>query len=162
MPPGLTETLAALAVEPTHDVYQSVMDEIGGSCERLSRTRRQAFVQVDASEFDVASLRSWLTDLAGISADAIVRVAWTADRVGVEMRFGDFADRVDDLWYPAMDDVVAVLDRGRHLDVLLIDHEERITLTRTHAHGWHQRATPTTRGPSEPQQTTACIKRYLP
>lgn len=129
MPPRLREMLASLEVEPSHGVYQSVMDEIGGSFERLGSIRRQPSLHMDASGLDSATLRRWLTDLP-VNADATVRVAWVADRVGVEMRFGDFVTRVDDLWYPAMDDVVAALDGGQSLDVLVIDHEEHVTFTR--------------------------------
>jgi hypothetical protein len=45
------------------------------------------------------------------------------------MSFGAFAAHVDDLWFPAMDDIVAVLHAGSDLMVLVLDHEELITLS---------------------------------
>jgi hypothetical protein len=45
------------------------------------------------------------------------------------MSFGTFAANADDLWFPARDDVVAVLHSGGQLMVLVLDHEELITLS---------------------------------
>jgi hypothetical protein len=41
-----------------------------------------------------------------------------------------FVTNFDDLWFPAMDDVVVLLDSGGALHVLVLDHEERITFSR--------------------------------
>jgi hypothetical protein len=35
-----------------------------------------------------------------------------------------------DLWLPAMDDVVVLLETSEAFDVLVIDHEERLTFSR--------------------------------
>lgn len=45
------------------------------------------------------------------------------------MSFGALAANADDLWLPAMDDIVAVLRSGTQLMVLVLDHEELITLS---------------------------------
>jgi hypothetical protein len=45
------------------------------------------------------------------------------------MSFETFAANIDDLWFPAMDDVVSVLRSGSNLMVLVLDHEELITLS---------------------------------
>ena len=45
------------------------------------------------------------------------------------MSFETFAANVDDLWFPAMDDIVSVLHSNSSLMVLVLDHEELITLS---------------------------------
>ena len=45
------------------------------------------------------------------------------------MSFETFAANVDDLWFPAMDDIVSVLQSDSSLMVLVLDHEELITLS---------------------------------
>jgi hypothetical protein len=45
------------------------------------------------------------------------------------MSFETFTAHIDDLWFPAMDDIVAVLHSDSSLMVLVLDHEELITLS---------------------------------
>ena len=45
------------------------------------------------------------------------------------MSFEIFAANVDDLWFPAMDDIVCVSPSGNQLVVLVLDHEELITFS---------------------------------
>ena len=40
------------------------------------------------------------------------------------MSFETFAANIDDLWFPAMDDIVSVLHSDSNLMVLVLDHEE--------------------------------------
>lgn len=64
-----------------------------------------------------------------IGQDAELHVAWVADRIGALMSFEKFATNIDDLWFPAMDDIVCVLRSDSNLTVLVLDHEELITLS---------------------------------
>jgi hypothetical protein len=61
--------------------------------------------------------------------NAELLVAWAADRLGAQMSFETFTANVDDLWFPAMDDIICVLHSGNQLMVLVLDHEEVITLS---------------------------------
>ena len=45
------------------------------------------------------------------------------------MSFETFANNIDDLWFPSMDDIVSVLHSDSNLMVLVLDHEELITLS---------------------------------
>jgi hypothetical protein len=45
------------------------------------------------------------------------------------MSFATFASKISDLWSPAMDDIVCVLRSTGNLAVLVLDHEEPITLS---------------------------------
>ena len=51
------------------------------------------------------------------------------------MSFDKFAANVDDLWFPGMDDIVSVLPSGSNLLVLVLDHEELITLSSVNSSG---------------------------
>ena len=46
------------------------------------------------------------------------------------MSFATFAANAGDLWFPAMDDIACVLHSAGQLLVLVLDHEELITLSR--------------------------------
>jgi hypothetical protein len=73
-------------------------------------------------------IRDWLLGLP-VGREAVLRVAWVADGLGASMSFGTFTANVDDLWFPAMDDIVAVLHSGSRLMVFVLDHEELITVS---------------------------------
>jgi hypothetical protein len=45
------------------------------------------------------------------------------------MSFETLAANIDSLWFPAMDDIVSVLHSGSNSMVLVLDHEELITLS---------------------------------
>ena len=128
MPPNLKDVLAALAVEAGRDEYEAAEGRLGRSIRGLPDIRRESTVELDASDLTPSEVREWL---AGLSArpDEDASVVWVADRVGARMPFGVFVGNFDDLWFPAMDDVVVLLDSGQGLDVLVLDHEERITFS---------------------------------
>jgi hypothetical protein len=132
MPPSLKSVLASLEIEPSRDECEAVENRLPGSFAGLVAIRRESVVEVDASELVPSEIRDWLASLP-IRGDAAVQVAWIADRLGAKMSFATFADNVDDLWFPAMDDIVVLLDTAGVLDVLVLDHEERFTLSRVTA-----------------------------
>jgi len=84
--------------------------------------------KIDAVDLTSQEVRDWLSELP-IGKRAELHVAWIADRLGARMSFETFTANVDDLWFPAMDDVVSVLHSGSDLMVLVLDHEELITLS---------------------------------
>jgi hypothetical protein len=57
------------------------------------------------------------------------RLSAVLAELGVEGSPGEFAANIGGLWYPAMDDIVCVLPGDGNLMVLVLDHEELITLS---------------------------------
>ncbi len=128
MPPQLTTVLAALAVEASPGEFTAVESLIGGSFSGLADTRRHAVAKINAAELTGQEVRDWLSALP-IEQHAELNVAWIADRLGARISFETFTDNIDDLWFPAMDDIVCVLRSGTRLMALVLDHEELITLS---------------------------------
>jgi hypothetical protein len=128
MPPKLTAVLAALAIEASPEEFTFVESFLGGSFSGLAEIRRNPVAKIDAVDLTIQEIGDWLSGLP-IGKHAELHVAWIADRLGARMSFETFAANVDDLWFPAMDDVVSVLQSGSHLMVLVLDHEELVTLS---------------------------------
>jgi hypothetical protein len=130
MPPKLTAVLAALAVEASPGEFTAVESLLGGSFSGLAEIRRDPVAKINAVDLSCQEVRDWLSDLP-IGQHAELHVAWIADRLGARMSFETFSANVDDLWFPAMDDIVivSVLHSGSQLMVLVLDHEELITLS---------------------------------
>jgi hypothetical protein len=128
MPPKLSDVLAALAVEASPGEFAAVESLLGGSFSGLAEIRRNPVAKVDAVDLAPQELRDWLSGLP-IGENAELHLAWVADRLGARMSFATFADNVDDLWFPAMDDIVSVVRSDSNLMVLVLDHEELITLS---------------------------------
>jgi hypothetical protein len=124
----LTGALAALAVEGSHGEFAAVESLLGGSFSGLGEIRRNPVARIDAAGLVGQEVRDWLCRLP-LGQDSEVQVAWIADRLGARMSFAMFASNVSDLWYPAMDDIVCVLRSAGNLAVLVLDHEELITLS---------------------------------
>jgi hypothetical protein len=83
---------------------------------------------MDAAGLTGQGIGDWLCGLP-VRQDAQLDFAWIADGLGARMSLEAFASNVGDLWFPAMDDIVAVLHCGGTLMVLVLDHEELITLS---------------------------------
>lgn len=111
MPPELTAVLAALAAGAGPDEFAAVESLLGGSFSGLAEIRRNPVARVDAAGLTCQEVRDWLRGLP-VGADAELHIAWTAERLGARMSFEDFTANLDGLWYPAMDDIVAVLCPG--------------------------------------------------
>jgi len=129
MPPNLPAVLTSLGARPSREAFDDVTALLGGSLSPLAGIRRNRLAEVDASEFSSQEVMEWLVGLP-INPDADVRVAWAADRTGARMKFATFAGRVSDLWFPAMDDVLVLAESDATVDVLVLDHEERLTFSR--------------------------------
>jgi len=128
MPPQLTTVLAALAVKASPDEFTAVENLLGGSFSGLAEIRRNPVAKIDAADLTGQEVRDWLSALP-IEQHTELNVAWIADRLGARISFETFAATIDDLWFPAMDDIVCVLHSGSRLMVLVLDHEELITLS---------------------------------
>jgi hypothetical protein len=128
MPPRLSAVLAALAVEASPGEFTAVESFLGGSFSGLAEIRRNPIAKIDAVDLTREEIRDWLSGLP-IGPHAELHIAWIADRLGARMSFETFAANVDDLWFPAMDDIVSVLHSDSNLMVLVLDHEELITLS---------------------------------
>jgi hypothetical protein len=128
MPPQLTTLLAALAVETSPDEFTVVESLLGGSLSMLAEIRRHPLAKIDAAGLTGQEVRGWLTALP-IEQHTELNVAWIADRLGARISFETLMANIDDPWFPAMDDIVCVLHSGGRLLVLVLDHEELITLS---------------------------------
>ena len=128
MPPNLAGVLAALEAEGSPGEFAAVEGLLGGSFSGLAEIRRSPVAKVSAVDLTADEVRDWLSELP-LGHDAELHVAWIADRVGARMSFETLTDNVDDLWFPAMDDIVAVVRSGSQLMILVFDHEELITLS---------------------------------
>ena len=128
MPPRLTTVLAALEIEASPSEYAAVERSLGGSFSRISEIRLNPVEKIDAVDLTGQEIRSWLTGLP-IGPQTKLHVAWIADRLGARMSFEDFVANFDDFWYPAMDDIVAVLYLDEKPMFLVLDHEELFTLS---------------------------------
>jgi hypothetical protein len=128
MPPKLGAVLAALAIEASPGEFAAVESLLGGSFSGLAAIRRNPVAKIDAVDLTSQEVRDWLSGLP-IGEHAELHVAWIADQLGARMSFETFAANVDDLWFPAMDDIVSVLHSDSSLMVLVLDHEELITLS---------------------------------
>jgi hypothetical protein len=128
MPPQLTAVLAALAVEASAEEFTAVESLLGGSFSRLAEIRRHPVAKIDAADLTGQEVGDWLSGLP-VGQYTELRVAWIANRVGARISLETFAANIDDLWFPAMDDIVCVLNSGSQLMALVLDHEELITLS---------------------------------
>jgi hypothetical protein len=128
VPPKLTAALGALAVEASPGEFAAVESLLGGSFSGLAEIRRNPAAKIDAVDLTSQEVKDWLSELP-IGPHDELHVAWIADRLGARMSFETFVSNVDDLWFPAMDDIVSALYSGSNLMVLVLDHEELITLS---------------------------------
>lgn len=128
MPPRLTAVLFALAIEASPDEFAAVESLVGGSFSTLAEVRRHPVANIDAADLTGQEVSDWLSALP-IEQHTEVNVAWIADRLGARMSFETFAANIDDLWFPAIDDILCVLYSGSRPMVLVLDHEELITLS---------------------------------
>jgi hypothetical protein len=128
MPLNLSAVLAGLAVEAGPSEFAAVKNLLRGTFSGLADVRRKPAARIDAADLTPQEIKDWLSGLP-IAQQAELRVAWIADRLGARMSFEMFAANVDSLWFPAMDDIVAVLASDGDIVVLVLDHEELITLS---------------------------------
>ena len=129
MPPDLTAVLAALAVQASPGDFAAAERLLGGSFSGLADIRRNPIAAIDAIGLTGQEVTDQLSALP-IGHGAELHVAWIAERLGARMSFATFAANAGDLWFPAMDDIACVLSSAGQLLVLVLDHEELITLSR--------------------------------
>ncbi|MFE9581099.1 hypothetical protein ACFYO1_32325 [Nocardia sp. NPDC006044] len=123
MPPMLAQTLTRLGAVDDRTSFDRPVARVGG-LSTVWELLRAADMVLDVGELGPETVREWLRTLP-IAESEWVAVAWPADATTVRMRFDQFADCFDDLWYPAQDDVVVVAERNGAVDVLVLGHEER-------------------------------------
>lgn len=133
VPPNLRNTLAALAVEACHDEFRAAEGRLGMPFHCVADIRGESAAEIDGSDLTLEEIGQWLAGLP-VRPDHEASVIWAADGIGARMTFGLFVSNYDDLWYSSMDDVIVLLDAGEALDVLFLDHEEKITFSRVTAY----------------------------
>jgi hypothetical protein len=129
MPPQLSAVLAALAVEASPGEFASVETLLGGPLSGLAEIRREPVAKIDATDLTGREVGDWLSGLV-IAKHAELHAAWIAHLLGARMSFETFASNVSDLWFPGVDDIVCAARSGGDLLILVLDHEEIITLSR--------------------------------
>ncbi|MEU2236937.1 hypothetical protein [Streptomyces vietnamensis] len=129
MPPKLTSTLATLGTENDPELLEEALRVIGGSWAELPRVRLSAETTIDVSEMAESALQVCLATFLGDPRSPLI-VTWPADRVAARLTSEKLISAIDDLWYPAMDDLVVISTAGDHVTVLVLDHEEELTVTR--------------------------------
>jgi hypothetical protein len=125
MPPHLKETLAAMESDATPQTYEEFLDILGGSLSKLSDITRSTESSLDVSEFDSLELKSALRARFQDTGRQVL-AAWPTDRTAVKISCQSLIDRIDDLWYPSMDDLVIVDGSSEGNRVIILDHEERL------------------------------------
>ncbi|MEV4936544.1 hypothetical protein [Streptomyces zaomyceticus] len=128
MPPKLIGTLEALGGESTPEMFDEFVRAIGGSLSDLVRLRRDAEERIDLSHATVPELRAAVEGHLQEAGESVL-AAWPSDRVAARIRVTLLLQSLDDLWCPAMDDLVVITDRPE-LTVVVLDHEEQLTCTR--------------------------------
>ena len=116
--PGLAGKYSLLSVDET----QSAVSAGHGMVEQLTHAKPSALVRHTASlgELKPEDVRQLLHSLP--IRDQFVDVVWPPERTGARMRFADFVEHYDDLWFPSQDDVWIM---GSRRDWLLqLGHEE--------------------------------------
>ncbi|MFC7973697.1 MULTISPECIES: hypothetical protein [Streptomyces] len=134
MPPRLRATLTALGAPPDPTALEEIVRAVGGSWAELDRLRRTAGRPVDVSGTTEAELRAYLSSQLPYST-GVVKTAWPADGITTRMTAERLLSSLDDLWYPAMDDLVVLHEDANGTSVLVLDHEERLTVVRMHGGG---------------------------
>jgi hypothetical protein len=128
MPLRLSAVLAGLGVEASPGEFAAVESLLGGLFSGHSDGRGNPAAGVDAADLTSGEVAEWLLGLP-IGRGAELQVAWVSDRLGARMSLETLAANLGDLWFPAMDDIVCVLPGDGSLRVLVLDHEELITLS---------------------------------
>ncbi|TXS16647.1 hypothetical protein EAO70_15005 [Streptomyces sp. adm13(2018)] len=128
MPPKLASTIEALGAESRPEMFDEFVRAIGGSLSDLVGIRHNAEGRTDLSEATVSELRTAVEALLQGAGESVL-VAWPADRVAARIRVALLLESIDDLWYPAMDDLVVLTDEPEPT-VVVLDHEEQLTCTR--------------------------------
>ncbi|MFG1795384.1 hypothetical protein [Nocardia sp. NPDC049149] len=124
----LAEVLATLGAVADRTGFDRLLARVGGLhtvCELLSTSE----TVIDVGEWEPEAVREWLRALPIAECEQVV-VAWPADATAARMRFEQFADCFDLLWFPAQDDVLVVAEKVGAVEVLVLDHEERFAYAR--------------------------------
>ncbi|WP_330339222.1 hypothetical protein [Streptomyces sp. NBC_00557] len=125
MPPRLSEILSSIGTEANAATFEQFLHELGGSLERLADLTRNADRSVDVTDFDANELKGAFRDsIEDVGQEVII--AWPADHVAARTAYRDALERIDDLWYPSMDDLVVIDTREEMGRIIILDHEERL------------------------------------
>jgi hypothetical protein len=130
MPPNLNTVLNELGTRRVSDPVEEFKN-IGFDISKLDHPPRLESSSVDTSDLEVQIVKEWLHNIPHENG-CDVFAFWPASGTGGYLKFEDFVERYDDLWYPAMDDVVAVT-LGNPETILVMDHEEKFTYSNTRA-----------------------------
>jgi len=132
MPPRLGAVLAELGVGASAGEFAALESLLGGSWSGLGDVRGDPAASVDAADLTSGEVTEWLSGLL-VGPGVELQVAWIAERLGARMSLETFAANIGDLWFPGMDDIVCVLPGNGGLMLLVLDHEELITLSSVNA-----------------------------
>ncbi|WP_317443219.1 hypothetical protein [Streptomyces collinus] len=114
-----------MGAEPDAGTFGEFLCFLGGSLENLAEMTQRAESSLDVVSLGAEELKqAFRVSLEDAGQDVIV--AWPADGVAARVAYRDILERIDDLWYPSMDDLVLIDDCVGARRVLILDHEERL------------------------------------
>jgi hypothetical protein len=121
MPPHLNETLLSMGSQVSPAAFPDLL------LTALAELPRQAGSSLDVSLTTAELRHALLSHLPDTGQEVLV--AWPADRTAAWLPYRAVLERIDDLWYPSMDDLVIIDGREHRPWVLLLDHEEQLFFT---------------------------------
>ncbi|MEV6837577.1 hypothetical protein AB0N17_24240 [Streptomyces sp. NPDC051133] len=114
-----------MQVEAEEGSYDDFLNALGGSLARLAALQRGAEHVRDVADLDTNELKNALRNLLEDAGQEVI-IAWPGDNMAVRAAYRDVLERIDDLWYPSMDDLVMIDDRTETRRIIVLDHEERL------------------------------------
>ena len=123
MPPRLGAVLAELGAGASPGEFSVVESLLGRSWSGLSDVRGDPAASADATDLTSGEVTQWLSGLP-VRPGVEIHVASTPDRIGARMSLETFAANIDDLWFPAADDIVCALHSDDNRMVLVLVSQE--------------------------------------
>ncbi|WP_225826887.1 hypothetical protein [Streptomyces naphthomycinicus] len=114
-----------MGIEANTTTYNEFIQALGGSLDKIVELTRDSEHSLDISELSTEELQNALRDAIEDVGQEVL-VAWPADHAAARTTYRDALERVDDLWYPSMDDLVILDNREEARHIIILDHEERL------------------------------------
>lgn len=120
----LSEKVEYLSENKIKELSEKASKRFGFSRGKLHPARTATIQELNLYEEDEESVRIFLESLV-IPEDENIYLLWIVENTGITIKYGEFVDHFDDLWYPASDDIWVMNDNLEWL--LQISHEEIAT-----------------------------------
>jgi hypothetical protein len=120
--------LTSLGSQPEKEAFEEFVATVGGDLSKLREVTRSSQFSLDVTDLDSVDLRRALHSEFKNTQQQVL-VAWPADRTAARIDLQAVIERIDDLWYPSMDDMVIILSKPEGKQVIVLNHEERLSVT---------------------------------